>query len=272
MPDIFLTYYVDIHQPGKRAQVTRQLNDHGLVTFNGIRDRASLAAAARLVMTVRPHRDAAIDGVTVITSSGDALPPPGYAGFTSTELSPHTEGSSVSSPPALVMLACLEPAVDGGESDVVDGRRVFMTLADVAPDALRALSAPRSAFFGAGDGHLGSVFEDVGDGRVGIRLRLDELGRFSPGASRILPQLRVAIDEHRMSLRLRAGEGFLLSNSRWLHGRRRFSGQRVILRILGDPLPGDAIKPGFSHRYEGTAGRRSGQQLVSASGQDTVAI
>jgi hypothetical protein len=34
-------------------------------------------------------------------------------------------------------------------------------------------------------------------------------------------------------------------NTRWLHGRDRYAGERVILRVLGDPLPGSGIMPGF---------------------------
>jgi hypothetical protein len=37
----------------------------------------------------------------------------------------------------------------------------------------------------------------------------------------------------------------LLSNTRWLHGRDRYRGLRTMLRVLGDPLPGTGIMPGF---------------------------
>jgi len=63
------------------------------VTFSGIAEPAALAAAARRLMAIRPHRDAGPDGVTVITDTraNDA----GYAAFTDAELIPHTDGSSV---------------------------------------------------------------------------------------------------------------------------------------------------------------------------------
>ena len=47
------------------------------------------------------------------------------------------------------------------------------------------------------------------------------------------------------TFRLQRGEGLILSNTRWLHGRERYAGHRIMLRILGDPLPGTGIMPGF---------------------------
>jgi hypothetical protein len=46
------------------------LREHGLVTFSGVTDRAALADVAHELMSIRPHRDARPDGVTVITGTG----------------------------------------------------------------------------------------------------------------------------------------------------------------------------------------------------------
>jgi hypothetical protein len=53
------------------------------------------------------------------------------------------------------------------------------------------------------------------------------------------------IAQHLQAIQLRAGQGLLVSNSRWLHGRDRYTGSRTMLRILGDSLPGTGIQPGF---------------------------
>jgi hypothetical protein len=45
--------------------------------------------------------------------------------------------------------------------------------------------------------------------------------------------------------RLNAGQGYILDNHRWLHGRRAFTGQRVMYRVNGNPLPHLGITPGF---------------------------
>jgi hypothetical protein len=106
------------------------------------------------------------------------------------------------------------------------------------------LSAPRSALFGGAAGHLGSVFTRTG-GRLTLRLRLDELAQFSPDVIHWLPALRATIDHHAQTFRLNAGQGYILDNYRWLHGRRAFTGQRVMYRAHGNPLPHLGITPGF---------------------------
>jgi hypothetical protein len=118
-------------------------------------------------------------------------------------------------------------------------------LAEQYPAAMRTLSAPRAAFFGAAGGYLGAVLEPAGPGQTRIRLRLDDLAWFSTDAADVVPLLRTVIASHTQTFRLRQGEGLLLSNTRWLHGRDSFTGHRVMLRVLGDPLPSIQIMPGF---------------------------
>jgi Taurine catabolism dioxygenase TauD, TfdA family len=242
--DTFQAHHTDIHYPGWQSRVTGQLRHRGLVTFSGVSDRAGLIAVAQSLMTIRPHRDADVDGITVIADT--QVQGSSYAAFTDAELIPHTDGSSMADPPGLLLLACEQPADEGGETRVADGARIINTLAEQYPATLRALSAPRAAFFGAAGCYHGAVVEPAGPERACIRLRLDELAWFSVGAAAAIPLLRTVITRHMQSFRLHAGEGVLLSNTRWLHGRDRYSGRRTMLRILGDPLPCTGIMPGFS--------------------------
>ena len=240
--DIFHAHYADIHDPAQQPRVAAQLRDQGLVTFSGIADRAALVAVARRLMTIRPHRDAGPDGVTVIadTQTGAA----GYAAFTDAELVPHTDGSSVPDPPGLLLLACQRPADEGGTTRLADGARIVGTLAERYPAALRSLSAPRAAFFGAAGGSSASLpaswtragAHPAPAGRPGLVLRPRDCCDPAAGA---------VITGHLETVRLRPGEGLLLSNTRWLHGRDRYTGRRIMLRILGDPLPSTGVMPGF---------------------------
>ncbi len=56
--DTFQAHYADIRDPAHQPCIAAQLRERGLVTFSGITDRAALAAMARRLMTIRPHRDA----------------------------------------------------------------------------------------------------------------------------------------------------------------------------------------------------------------------
>jgi len=106
----------------------------------------------------------------------------------------------------------------------------------------------------------------VEPGRLRIRLRLDELARFSPEVTRLLPLLRTAIEANTEMFRLCSGDGFLFSNTRWLHGRRRYAGgQRMMLRILGDPLPGTGIEPGFPHHPSGHIAQTKTRTRIGAA-------
>ncbi len=254
--DTFLAHYADIRDPAEHPRVAALLREQGLVTLSGIADRAALVAVARRLLIIRPHRDAGPDGVTVITDTRASAA--GYAAFTDTELVPHTDGSSLPDPPGLLLLACLQPADEGGKTLVADGARVIGTLADRHPAALQSLSAPRAALFGAAGGYLGPVCEPIGPGRTGIRLRLDDLAMFSADATVAILRLRTVIGQHLEAFRLRVGDGLVLSNTRWLHGRDPYTGRRVMLRILGDPLPGIGIEPGFSSPAPGGLARAAG--------------
>jgi hypothetical protein len=162
----FQVNHTDIRDPGWQPGVMAELGERGLVAFTGITGHTELVALARQLMTVRPHRDAGPDGITVITST--RAEDPGYAGFTDAELIPHTDGSGVPDPPGLLLLACQRPADEGGNMRVVDGASIMGTLAEQHPAALHALSAPRAAFFGATGGHLSAVLEPAGPGRTRI--------------------------------------------------------------------------------------------------------
>jgi hypothetical protein len=78
----------------------------------------------------------------------------------------------------------------------------------------------------------------------------------SPPTPPILPLLRAVITQHQQVIRLGAGQRLLVSNTRWLHGRDRYTGPRVMLRLLGDPLPGTGIQPGFPLPRPARAQRR----------------
>src|SRR5580692_4210466 len=75
--DTFRAHHADILDPAQQPRVIALLREHGLVTFTGITSRTELASVARRLMSIRPHRDAGPDGVTVITDTGTAEP--GYA-------------------------------------------------------------------------------------------------------------------------------------------------------------------------------------------------
>jgi len=220
--------------------------------LSGLTDRAALLRAGHGLMTIRIHRDSDSEGVTTIkrrfsTAIGS------LSGFTDRELEPHTDGSAVAEPPRILMLACVRRPRSGGQVVLVDGYALYREIAGCDRAMLDALCAPRSAYFGGGSGHLGSVFEDQGGHRVAVRLRFDDLICFSPAASLYVGRLREFVRLGSIALDLAVGEGYVLLNDRWLHGRRRFVGDRTMVRLIGDPLPEHQVAPGFLSVGTGSA-------------------
>ncbi|MGN9805586.1 TauD/TfdA family dioxygenase [Micromonospora sp. L32] len=246
MRDIEDLPHVDLRDPDSTSRILNGLITHGIALFQGGIERNDLLCAARSLIRIRTHRDSDSDGVTTIAQrpaakDGEAS----LAGFTDRQLWPHTDGSAVCRPPRVLMLACLRPAQIGGSSHLVDGRDLYDEIARTEPAMLAALSKPRSACFGGGPGHLGAVFEQTTEGRTAVRLRLDELARFAPMLALSIDRLRVLVEQLTIPVDLRECQGYVLVNDRWLHGRTGFAGNRLMLRIIGDPLPTHALPSGF---------------------------
>jgi alpha-ketoglutarate-dependent taurine dioxygenase len=248
MANLVAPDFTDLNDPAGQEQVVRKLREDRLAQFSGVADRAVFRRIAERLLRIYPHPDSGPDGITVVTGSGDERRP-GLAGFTCAELRPHTDRSGVPEPPLLVMLTCVVPAEHGGQSVVVDGKLLYRVLAAEDEETLQILSRPRSALFGGAGGYLGAILERDADARVSVRLRLDELSQFSPDVTRVIPRLVALAERHMLVLPLRAGQGYILNNSRWLHGRERFSGTRTMFRVLGNPLPDLAIRRGFTPSF-----------------------
>ncbi|MBV6699399.1 TauD/TfdA family dioxygenase [Kitasatospora aureofaciens] len=229
-------------------RVGASLRERGVAGLTGLASRDEVLAAVQLLMgPLRSHRDSGPDGLTVLRDLGQAFSRrSGFAGLGRAALAPHTEGTQAENPPRLILLACQRGAKAGGQTVLVDGRAVLGELTCLRPGAVEALSAPRAAFFGGADGRFTPVLGQGTDGRWQVRLRQDDLARFSPDVQPHLPALREALRRHTRTILLRPGQAVLIDNHRVLHGRTAFTGERLFLRALGDPHPRLRLAPGFA--------------------------
>jgi alpha-ketoglutarate-dependent taurine dioxygenase len=245
MADGLDTTPINLHKAGAVDRISHGLRVHGVAVFAGVKDRAEALGFARSLVTVVPHRDSDRDGITTVAQRDDVAGAAGFAGFSDRELPPHTEGSALVRPPRVLILICARPARVGGHTILVDGGDVYDHIAADDPAMLDALCTPRSVYFGGSCGHLGSLFQKTPGGRVVVRMRLDDLVRFSPTVAPYVGRLRHIIDRRVHPVTLAEGDGFIVLNDRWLHGRTQFTGDRAMLRILGNPLPSLAVQSGF---------------------------
>ncbi|MFD8703645.1 TauD/TfdA family dioxygenase [Kitasatospora sp. NPDC059648] len=229
-----------------REQAGAELRSHGLVRLTRLGGRDDvLLAAGQLMSSLWRHRDADPDGLTVIRDTGRHAGRAGFAGLGRGALALHTECAQHPDPPRLLLLACARAGDTGGESLLVDAQTVLAELAAHHPAAIDALAADRAAYFGGSSGHFAPVLQQLPASRWRLRLRQDDLARFSPDADAHLPALRQAIDRNTQRLCLTPGQGIVLDNHRLLHGRTAFSGERLILRALGEAHSALALGPGF---------------------------
>lgn len=229
----FADLYVDVRADDWMEQVSRRLDQDGLVTFDGVESRAELVEMASRLGVIFPHRDAASDGVTSVASTGDRDGQLGYVGLTSSELILHTDSSSARVPPTLIMLYCHRQAHDGGESVFTDAKELYRILSEREPQALEQLSVNGSALFGGGkDLHRGAIFTRLDDGRVAMRFRYDGLGFFAAPVVPAVQKFVQLANWLKFSFKLEQGQGYLVHNAHWLHGRTSFEGPREMWRIL----------------------------------------
>jgi len=257
MEEEFERYFVDIHSAEGHVKLIARLARDGIATFDRVPTARQLLSLARSIGDILPHRDSDAVGVTTLAGTeSTASARPGYLGLTSRELFPHTDGTGVVHPPTLVMLVCEQPAPRGGATTVVDARALYAWLSVHAPAVLHELRQPGSARFGGKPEYRGAVFEPVAearrneDARISIRFRWDELAAFTASTRAVMPVFLDLISRTGSQFTLRRGQGYIVQNGRWLHGRIEYAGDRKVHRILVRPrfhTPAhDVIRFGFA--------------------------
>jgi alpha-ketoglutarate-dependent taurine dioxygenase len=216
-------------------EVLEQFRETGLVTFT-CRNRREYLQSVSALGSVVPHRDSEPDGVTVVEYREDLAGRPGYTGLSNGPLPPHTDSSGLSSVPQGLALMCERLSSEGGESILIDGQAVAETLQQLRPAAFDEFCRVDSVVFVSGSEEFrGAIFTPVADGRFRVRLRLDRLGYFNYELTPHLPALFEAISLSTFALQLQQGEGYIIDNYRYFHGRRAFTGSRRMLRLLFEP-------------------------------------
>jgi hypothetical protein len=225
MPDIDIPHLAT-------ERVYRALVWQGFALVPNLGDLSDATDLARRLGTVRPHRDANATGATIISAERPSDISAGQA-FTREAMPPHTDGSGVPEPATIIVNVMLSPASRGGSAVLVDGQGVLEDLAREAPDALATLQDPTLFSFGAARLHAAVV--DVNRyGRLTLRWRADGALEIAPAARQATSVFGALMLRHARLLALRAGDAYVLDNTRWLHGRSAYSGQRTVARLLVD--------------------------------------
>jgi alpha-ketoglutarate-dependent taurine dioxygenase len=178
------------------------------------------------------HRDADPDAITVVKHDPERAGLDGYAALTAGPLKPHTDGSGNRIVPKYVALWCFRNEGVGGECAMADGQAVIKDLLTENPWVVDRLSSQNAAVFKSGtEQYDGPVVWNDGE-HWRIRLRIDSNGFFSAEALHAVAILREAIAARTFTFPLEAGDGYVIDNQRYIHGRLTFNGTREMLRTL----------------------------------------
>jgi phosphoglycolate phosphatase-like HAD superfamily hydrolase len=147
------------------------------------------------------------------------------------ELFFHTDRSGWDQPPRLLISTLRKKANTGGESLLVDSKRVLKTLKLQHEDLYNLITNAKHTSFRSDDGVFlpRAIFEEKS--RM-IRFRFDDGIQLSASMVESFSKLRDIIYQNALVVSLQPGQGYILDNHRYLHGRASFSGSRELLRAL----------------------------------------
>ena len=227
--------------------IIRLLRTNGIAMIGGLSSIDDLVHLSQKVGKPIKHRDANQNGVITLRPR-DEEQQETFKGYTRKEQYLHTDGPIVSNPADVVVLYCDLPAIKGGESTFVDGKNLFYRLAEEDPELLRALMDSDAGIFGEppNDVQIKPVFRSYDFNRLGICFRNDKLVTYSKIIQDKFDYLIETINGLTTHVKLNAGEGYIVNNNRFIHGRRSFTGDRIIHRVQLHSYPSNHIPLGFS--------------------------
>lgn len=222
------------------SELKATLKNQGFVLFKA-KSSEELISIGKEIGSIHLHPDSDTTGLTQISHKNeydDVIEnAKNKLGLTQGELIPHTDRSGSETPPKYLIFWISKPAPIGGKSLFVDGHKLFEKLStQIEANAAEPLMRPKSVVFRDENGFLESSFFSKISNSLMIRFRYDHMVYTSPDVSKILPKMVEEILASATQLKLNEGEGYILDNHRWLHGRTQFIGDRLAFRLLVDEI------------------------------------
>lgn len=166
-------------------------------------------------------------------------------GYTDAAIDLHTDQPFLETPPRYQLLHCLNPALEGGESDLVDARAIARLLQELDLEAYRVLRTTRVTFHRKQAAFEKVLTAPILDGGLDDAFRV----RFSyftlaphalpfgqmEGYYRAYDRFTRLARQYRLRFKLEAGEALLYDNHRMLHGRTGFRGARWVRGVYFNP-------------------------------------
>lgn len=225
-------------EPGEGiAALVARYERAGIVLLREVTSALQLRELASGLGCVYLHPHAEASGLTHVTCGAAAADRRDAAarnelGLTNTALTPHTDRCAMAVPPELMAFWIEAQSAVGGVSTFVDGHRIVEELSSHDPESIHALTRPTSVVFKSEQGLQEGSILTLGRDRFLLRFRFDHMVYLAPDVAAIMPRFIALVRELTIKLPLATGDGYLLNNHRWLHGRTHFVGTRSAYRLL----------------------------------------
>ncbi|KAL3468542.1 hypothetical protein BJX64DRAFT_246192 [Aspergillus heterothallicus] len=194
-----------------------QINGSGISHIRCAPSLAGKGYSSQGMMIHRRVRDA--DRIVYLQSSN------------ASELYFHTDRSGWECPPRIVMSTLATKSTTGGESLLADGTRILESIKKQDDGFYKLITSSRHSSFVSEDGELvpRPIFNETSNI---FRFRFDDSIQLSASLVVRFPQLLDILYRNSYAVSLQEGQGYLLDNHRYLHGRTSFTGSRELLRAL----------------------------------------
>lgn len=244
---------IDIPERGRifpEAEVIAAIEKNGYCILDEHHFDDEIIGYLRHLGPLVQHRDSEETGVTYLVAKSEIAGLPGFAGFSSEALPPHTDRSASPVPPRLLAMAWHTASPAGGDLSIHDFAKILPLLRRNHPTVVKLITEQLRVRYDDGEQSFdGPILEPVGNKRFRLRFRIDGNGYYRFVDSPLVALLVHEINRMQVPIRLAPGQLIIIDNHRCLHSRAYYQGERLVLRVLLDT---DLLQPGFEECGDAT--------------------
>ncbi|KAL4901426.1 hypothetical protein BDW74DRAFT_187666 [Aspergillus multicolor] len=152
-------------------------------------------------------------------------------GYSSEELYFHTDRSGWDVPPRILVSTLKSKSANGGASILANTSLIIQDIKEQGEDFYKLLTSAKHSSFRSDDDVFvpRPIYDEAADL---FRFRFDDGIQLSASLVVHYSQLLETIYRNSFAVTLQQGQGYLLDNHKFLHGRTSFTGTRELLRAL----------------------------------------
>ncbi|KAL4881021.1 HAD-like domain-containing protein [Aspergillus karnatakaensis] len=225
------------HPPSDLLGIQEDFYNRGIAFLDGFDEDSLSQLASKFGDVIRP-RNEKTSGTGI--SNIRFAPSLAGKGYSSEELYFHTDRSGWDRPPRILVSTLQSKSKDGGASMLADSARILKEVKEQRDGLYELLTSSEHSSFRADNGVF--VPRAIFDKGLGLfRFRFDDSIQLSASLVTRFSQFFDTIYRNSFAVNLQKGQGYLLNNHRFLHGRTSFIGSRELLRALVDLPPPKSV-------------------------------